>query len=240
MIKVLGTGSKGNCYLIQAKDETLILELGISLNGILKGLNFNLSNVVGCLVSHHHKDHCVSLKKANERGLNIYTSKDVINKFSLNDFRRVTYIEALKKFKVGNFTILPFDCNHTNNDGEKCLNLGFLIQHDELGKILFATDTYYLKYTFKDIDHVLIECNYTERDLDKIPPYRARVLKSHMSLETLKETFENWDLSKTKDVTLIHLSETNGDPKLFKEEIEKVTGCIVNIAVAGLEIRQEW
>lgn len=236
MIKVLASGSKGNCYLIKTKKESLILELGIGFKEILKGLKFNLNDVVGCLVSHKHKDHSQSIGQAIKRGLNVYCNEDVAN--SVKDDRRINIIEPLKKFKVGDFTVLPFDCQHTNSDGAECPNLGFLIQHKELGKILFATDTYYLKYTFSDVDHILIECNYTEKDLDNLPSYRARVLKSHMSLEILKDTLKTWELSNTKDITLIHLSGINGDPKYFKEEIEKATGCLVNIAMPELKIEE--
>ena len=234
MIKVLASGSKGNCYLIKTKKESLILELGIGFREILKGLNFNLNDVVGCLVSHKHKDHSRSIVQAVKRGLDVYCNEDVAN--GVKDNRRINIIEPLKKLKIGNFTILPFDCQHTNSDGAECPNLGFLIQHKELGKIIFVTDTYYLKYTFSDVDHILIECNYTERDLDNLPSYRLRVLKSHMSLEILKDTLKTWGLSSTKDITLIHLSEINGDNKYFKEEMEKATGCLVNIAIPKLKI----
>lgn len=182
------------------------------------------------------RDHSKSIKNALKYGIDVYCNEDVANSVTA-DKRRINIIEPLKKFKVGGFTILPFDCKHTNSDGSVCPNLGFLISHKALGKVLFATDTYYLKYTFKGLERILIECNYTEQDLDKIPSYRARTIKSHMSLEILKETLKTWDLSNTKDITLIHLSGEYGDKNYFKEEIQKATGCIVNIAVPGLEIR---
>lgn len=235
MIKVLATGSKGNSYIVQAGEEILLLELGINFKEVLKGLNFNLNNVVGCLVSHVHKDHSKGIKQALKHSLNVYCNEDVANSV-IGDKRRINIIEPLKKFTIGGFTILPFDCQHTNNDGSVCPNLGFLISHKALGKVLFATDTYYLKYTFKDIKHILIECNYAERDLNIIPPERVRTLNSHMSLETLKETLKTWDLSNTKDITLIHLSGEFGDSKYFKEEIQKATGCIVNVAGPGVTI----
>ena len=182
-----------------------------------------------------NRDHSKSIKQALKHSLNVYCNEDVANSV-IGDKRRINIIEPLKKFKVGGFTILPFDCQHTNQDGSECPNLGFLIQHKGLGKVLFATDTYYLKYTFKGLEHVLIECNYTELDLDKIPSYRARTIKSHMSLEILKETLRTWNLSSTKNITLIHLSGEYGDPSYFKEEIQKATGCVVNVASPGLEI----
>lgn len=55
MFKVLGTGSKGNCYLVQANEnEKLLIECGITWNSMITGLDFNLEGIQGCLVSHKH------------------------------------------------------------------------------------------------------------------------------------------------------------------------------------------
>lgn len=169
-------------------------------------------------------------------GIDIYANKSVLKANKIEDRRRVNEIYNLNTFRVGNFTIKPFDCQHTNNDGSECENFGFIIEHKEIGKMVFATDTYYLKYKFNGIDHAFIEANYCEKDIQDIEPYRARIFKSHMSLETLKETLKAWDLKKTKDITLIHLSENNADENYMKEEIEKLTGIPVYIAKKGLVI----
>ena len=83
---------------------------------------------------------------------------------------------------------------------------------------------------------MLIECNYSEDVLAQLPPWRARTIKSHMSLETLKETLITWNLEKTKDITLIHISKDNGNPDRFQKEIEELTGIKTYAAVPGLEI----
>lgn len=233
-IKVLASGSAGNCYLLETEKETLMLECGIRYRDILKGLNFDLNKVVGCLVSHEHGDHSKAINEIMNAGVDIYMSagtKEGIS-FKSHATHRINIVEHRKRYKIGEFDIVPFNVEHDTKEP-----LGFLIFHKELGKILFATDTYYLRNTFKDVDHILIECNYSEEILDEIPPYRARVLKSHMSLETLKEALKTWDLRKTKDITLIHISEGNGEPKRFREEIEELTGVKTYVAVQGLEIR---
>ena len=233
-IKVLASGSTGNCYLLETKEETLILECGIRYKDILKGLNFNLSKVVGCLISHEHKDHCKSVNDLLSNGIEIYTSLGTADSLNLKDNKysyRVSRLEHNVASQINGFTVVPFHTQHDVNEP-----MGFIIHHRELGKIVFVTDTYYLCSTFKNVDHVLIECNYSEDILNEIPPYRARVLKSHMSLETLKDTLKAWDLSKTKDITIIHISEGNGEPKRFKEEIEELTGIKTYVAVPGLNI----
>lgn len=233
-IKVLASGSSGNCYLLETEKETLIIECGIRYRDILKGLNFDLNKVVGCLISHEHGDHSKAINEIMNAGIDVYMSvgtKEGIN-FKSPATHRINIVEHGKRYKIGGFDIVPFAVEHDTKEP-----LGFLVQHKELGKILFATDTYYLRNTFKNVHHILIECNYSEDILDEIPPYRARVLKSHMSLETLKEALKTWNLKKTKDITLIHISEGNGEPERFREEIEELTGIKTYVAIPGLEIR---
>lgn len=74
-IKVLGSSSRGNCYLLQLKKETLILECGINYKDILKGLDFNLESVIGCLVTHEHKDHSKAITELTNNGIDVYSSK---------------------------------------------------------------------------------------------------------------------------------------------------------------------
>lgn len=236
MIKVLASGSKGNCYIIQAGEQKLLLECGIGYKEILKGLNYNIKGILGCIISHVHSDHCKSFNKVIENLPRAWAPLEVLKKFKSKYSYKAFEIHHMDKVVLGGFTVMAFDCQHTNSDGSECKNVGYLIQHPKLGKILFATDTYYLKYKFKNVDHILIECNYSEKYMEDLEPYQMRTFKSHMSLETLKETLKTWDLSKTKTITLIHLSENNGNPGEFKKEIESLTGIPTYIAVPGLEI----
>lgn len=235
-IKVIASGSSGNCYIIQAGEEKLVLECGIDYRRILKGLNYSIKGVVGCLVSHKHSDHCKGLKKIYETLPKVCAPLEVLEKFKCTNLHKSTLTQHQCTFRIGGFTVMPFKCQHTNSDGAECENLGYLIQHPLIGKILFATDTYYLKYKFKDVDHILIECNYSEATIKALEAHEQRIFKSHMSIETLKTTLKTWDLSSTKTITLIHLSKNNGEPKRFKKEIEALTGIPTYIAVEGLEI----
>lgn len=53
-LKVLASGSKGNCYILQSPTGSLLIEAGIPWKEIQKGLDFDLRQVVGCLISHEH------------------------------------------------------------------------------------------------------------------------------------------------------------------------------------------
>lgn len=239
-LTVLGSGSSGNCYLLQNENETLIIECGLPYKTILKGLDFNLENVVGCLVSHEHKDHSKAIKELLENGIDIYMSKGTWRTFGYIS-HRLHFIQSEKQIQIGNFTILPFEAEH-----DAAEPLGFLIQHKEIGKLLFITDSYYCKYKFKGVNHIMIECNYSEDILRENlenevihPVLRDRLIKSHFSLENVKEFLKANDLSKVRNLMLIHLSSSNSNANEFKSQIERLTGKPVYIANKGLEIELE-
>jgi len=51
----LGSSSAGNCYLLQADNgETLILDCGIPIKEIKKGLNWDIRGIKGVIISHTH------------------------------------------------------------------------------------------------------------------------------------------------------------------------------------------
>lgn len=52
LLKVVGSGSSGNSYIVECDNEILLIELGMSWKDILKGLNYKIEDVAGCLVSH--------------------------------------------------------------------------------------------------------------------------------------------------------------------------------------------
>jgi len=55
-LKVLASSSKGNSYILESPTGNLLLEQ-VSMEGDIAGLDYDISKVVGCLVSHEHKDH---------------------------------------------------------------------------------------------------------------------------------------------------------------------------------------
>lgn len=51
---IVGTGSKGNSYVLSSVKESLVIEAGVPYEKILHGLNYNVKDVVGVVVSHSH------------------------------------------------------------------------------------------------------------------------------------------------------------------------------------------
>lgn len=241
-LTVLNSNSKGNCYILQNEHEALVIECGVKFSEVKKALDFNISKVVAVLVSHEHGDHAKAINDALNACLSVYSSQGTIdaikNKGLIKGSRFPVATRRKEIIKRGNFKIMPFDVQHDCAEP-----FGFLIYHPETGYILFATDTYYLKYIFPNLSHILIECNYSKEILQEnyregktIKKVRDRVIKSHMSLDACKELLRVNDLSKVRNIVLLHLSGDNSDPIQFLEEIKATTGKRVFIAKKGLEL----
>ena len=53
-LNVISSNSKGNAYVLENKDEILLIEVGVPFKKIKEAINFNLDKVVGVLISHEH------------------------------------------------------------------------------------------------------------------------------------------------------------------------------------------
>lgn len=237
---VLGSSSKGNCYLLKNESEVLMIECGVGIAEIKKALSFSFSNVVGCLLTHEHGDHAKSVKDILGLGVRLYTSGGTSHALGLPmDHHRLNVIQAGKMFTAGSFKVIPFNVEHDVKEP-----LGFVIHHTETGSILFITDSYMVQDRFKNINNILIEANYSQDILEeqyqrgKIQDWRReRLFASHMSLETCKLTLSRTDLSAVQNIVLIHLSDGNSNAAQFKKAIEGFTGKRVYVADAGLVIK---
>ena len=79
-IKILGSSSKGNCYFVSDGATKLLLDCGLPIKEILKGIDFAPQFVTACLVTHSHGDHVKSANKlAQLYGVRVYASKGCID-----------------------------------------------------------------------------------------------------------------------------------------------------------------
>jgi phosphoribosyl 1,2-cyclic phosphodiesterase len=247
-LKVLGSSSKGNCYILENETSALIIEAGVSLKEVKKALNFNISKVAGCLISHEHGDHAKYVNEFIKAGIQVWMSKGTECKilgerkgkeelFSAVKMPNTATHRHILQLSCG-FHFMPFDVQH-----DAAEPLGFLIHHSETGNIVFITDTHYIPFKFPDLNNIIIEANYDKSILDenflagRIPAIvRNRVMTSHMSIDTCVEALSANNLTKVNNIILIHLSDQNSHAENFKSKIEGHTGKRVYIADKGLEI----
>lgn len=224
---VINTGSQGNCYAIVVNGKYLLLDCGVPYLQIARALEFNMSNVVGVLLSHEHEDHSRSVHEFNRRGIRVYTSQGTAD--ALHGMFHV--MGKFEQFMVGEFTIVGFDVPHDAKEP-----FGFLISHPQYGTLCFITDAMYCKYKFEDLRYLIIEANYSKELLKNDPVYlQRRISTTHMSIETCCEFVEN-NKQNLESIVLIHLSDRNSDEEEYKTRLQKQTGKRIYVAEKGQRI----
>lgn len=229
-LHILGSSSKGNGYIMESSTGvSLIIECGMPLIEVKKALKWQLSGVTAALVSHHHGDHAGYVSEYSRAGIRILAPGEVITEKGMLPFARV--IEPNRGYILGEYRVRTLPMTHANNDGTPCECLGYIIEHEEMGRTLFATDTISLPCAIRGLNHIMIEANYDDSILDSniergivAASERSRLHLSHMGIKTVERMMQTLDLREVADVLLLHLSERNADRKDFARRIANASG----------------
>ncbi|MEI1256018.1 MBL fold metallo-hydrolase [Blautia sp. JLR.GB0024] len=228
-LKVLGSGSSGNCYILENDTEALIIEAGVPFMEVKKELDFNIKKIKAVIITHIHSDHHFHWFKYVRAGIPVFEpfrNGEQALEFSHSEFK----IQAFpNQDKDGKWL-------HGNNDGTECPCYGFYIQHPDIGSLVYVTDTEYVRWRFSEVNHILVEANYCEELIDRNSPKYRHVLEGHMSIDTACRFLKTNNNPALRSAVLLHLSENSANADIFKARVENVVKCPVNVARKGLEI----
>ncbi|WP_312541379.1 MBL fold metallo-hydrolase [Enterococcus sp.] len=230
-IQVCGSSSKGNCYVLTDNGSSIMLEAGISPRQLSKQ-GVKLSKIDALLITHEHGDHTKYAKDLLlSTKCDIWASASTLEFLDIN--RRCHHLKASNEQRIGKWVILPFDTIHDDEKVRAREPLGFFILTPSGQRVVFATDTNFIKGSFPKVNYWMIECNHDVQLVRKssYPKFlQDRIIKTHMSIDSCKEFFKRANMDYTKHIYLLHLSDSNSEPSRFKKEIEDITGKPVSIA----------
>lgn len=207
LLKCLGTGSQqGNCYLLSSETEILILDCGLPIREIKKGLNWDISRVAGVCTTHAHLDHAKSVKDFENMGIKVWKPYHEEN--------------LADHMKFGGFSVQCFPLSHNG-----VMNFGFYINVNGQ-KILYLTDYEYCRFNFKSlqVNHILIECNYQKELVDRDLPNYEHKIRGHASLETCKSFIYANRTNAFRTVILCHMGAETTIAEECLAEVQKVVG----------------
>ena len=226
MFTALASSSAGNAYIVSDTETRILLECGVSHKKLQKLSGFSLSEFQGCLVSHEHKDHAKAVADLISRGMTVYMSQGTAEQLEAEG---AELIEHMEQFNIGSLDIVPFTTFH-----DAAEPLGFLIKSRVDGDVLaFATDTVNLRYKFPNLNILAIEANYDKNILERCErmpeKVRHRITNAHMEIDTLCDYLRSLDLSKCREVYLLHLSDATSHEGHFINKVARVvpTGTTV-------------
>lgn len=224
-VKVLASGSKGNCTYIECDDTKILIDAGISYQQIkasLEEINVSINDIKILLLTHSHNDHIKGLstllKKTNITlflAASVY--EDIYKKITIDNFHIIE-----DEFVLGKIEIKPFHLSHDVS----CY--GFIISHNNK-ELVYITDTGYLNKKYYPMlsnkDIYIIESNHDEKMLMDGPyPFilKQRIIgdKGHLSNLTTARILSNIIGPKTKYVFLAHISEHNNLKELALNQVK--------------------
>lgn len=211
----LGSGSKGNCFVLSDGKTNIMIDAGLSVRATVSKLaeiGLRLQDVSGILLTHEHNDHIRSLAQLSTF-LPVYSHGDTLSEVEKIDGVRLASLNAEEKgFCIGNFFVTPFDVSH-----DAAHPYGFVVETGK-EKLAYVTDTGYIsKGIMKKIDGcgtVVLESNH-DKELLMRGGYperlKRRILsdKGHLSNDETALAVRDLAKSGTKRFMLAHLSENN-------------------------------
>jgi len=203
------SGSTGNLYEVTDGKTRILIECGLPVKEIQRLTNYQLSEFSACIVSHGHKDHSKGLNDLKKRIVDCYMGYEIFGGHICNG------VDG--SLICGDIVIKAFVVPHS----VPCY--GFIIKSGA-ESMVFMTDLSYCPAPFAFSPTIFaLECSYAA-DLIPADCPREDSIFAHMSLDTCIKTLKANDLSKTREIWLLHISQSHGDPERFVREVQEVTG----------------
>lgn len=219
-IKVLSSGSSaGNCTWIQTSDGLNILfDVGISFKKLLKKVKTNLPDFV--FITHEHKDHAnlSAILTLLNRGTKVFMTRGTKATLGLEDRYNLTKVDLETG---GNIQVFPA-IHDASEPASFCLEV-------DGERIYYITDTQKITFPLIGATRLIVEANHSAAKLalSKIEDWRKeRIRNTHLSIDNLIRTLKVTDLSKCREIHLIHISSENGNGAEFALDLKPIVGDI--------------
>lgn len=220
----LSSGSRGNCIVVFSDTTSVIIDAGISMTAIKKGLKHLGCPSPSVLITHSHNDHIQGLEnfsKAFRPDVYCYSASycSVDSKMQAGKL-----IGFDGDFYVGDLTISPFRVSHD----VPCV--GYSI-YKAGKKISVVTDlgklSRHILLALAGSDIVFLEANHDKKLLADNKRYplalKQRILseKGHLCNEEAATAAAILAENGTRQIILGHLSEENNKPELATSVVSK-------------------
>lgn len=225
---VLSSGSKGNSTYVETSSHKYLFDLGRNKKYIeekLKEIDVNPKDIDYIIISHSHDDHVSALETFTKR----YKTKVFLTEDILKNLPYMKGYENLEiyddKLILGEDLITSIKSSHDSNDARN-----FVIE-DGKYSLVYVTDTGYINQkNFKHLENKDIYLFESNHDIEMLNngPYpkwlKKRVLSDtgHLSNISAGVYLSKFIGDNTKNIILIHLSETNNKPELALNTVKDV------------------
>ena len=220
----------GNCLYVESDNTKLLIDAGVSLKKIEKGLdtiNVSPSSLDGILVTHEHSDHIQSLGNLSKKfNLPVFANSETFDAMPKQTDKisteNINKFKIKQKFSINDIEITPFAIPH--DAANPC---GFNISCND-DKISIATDIGHMtNEILKQLEgskFVLLESNY-DTEVLKLSKYpfslKQRIAgpNGHLSNEIASKVINYLLHDNLKTAMLGHLSKESNFPELAYQTV---------------------
>ena len=232
-VTVLGSGSAGNCTLIESEATAILVDAGLSSRQIVQRLGLigrNLDQVHAILLTHEHSDHTGALHVlCKQRSFPVYanrlTAEAVMSDPECNGLKRISWrlFSTGSHFEVGDLAIESFSVPHDAQDP-----VGFTIHHGGLSVGVLTDLGHVTKLVFERVRAVsalVLEANHNVKLLqeDTARPWatKQRIMSrhGHLSNDTAATLAGEIAGDRLRHIFLAHLSRDCNRPDLAHQAV---------------------
>lgn len=241
IVRVLASGSKGNCTYVQTKNHKVLIDIGTSSLQIekkLKEFGIEPREIDSVFITHAHKDHVAGVNVFYKKYKpEMYLTKNILSEANLkldkyNELKDEIILDDLK------VTVIP-----TSHDAKD--SRGYILE-SENSSMVYMTDTGYIPERYEDrLKNKNVYVFESNHDIEMLmsnehyPHYlKMRILgdEGHLSNKDSAIYLSKYIGSNTQKVFLAHISEHNNTPEIalstLKETLKNKNVLFDNISVA--------
>jgi phosphoribosyl 1,2-cyclic phosphodiesterase len=221
IFRQLMSSSRGNAYIAECGADRLLIEAGGSLR-TLRGLcDYRIPT--DALVTHEHGDHAQGVDDLLKGGVDVWATAGTLGALGVRDHYRSHVVTPYKTTSIWTWAVMPVPTIH---DAAEPVGFAIWDRHGE--SLFFATDTSILAHAVSGFDIVAVECSYQRDLLWNVEPFlRRRILSTHQGLDHLLFWLQGCDLSKTREIHLLHISRDHAVAAECVEAVQAETGIPV-------------
>ena len=227
-LHILGSGSKGNCALIEGPQGLIMVDDGLSRRETLKRmaeLRLSADNVSALLITHEHSDHIKGLDVWCKHWHGpLFASRGTLsNKENLSHLP-VEEFDPGDTLSIGGIHVQTYSTSH---DVINPVGYRFDALDDSIG---FATDTGELSSqamnTLKDCRVLALESNHDatmlrEGEYPRFLQERILSARGHLSNGQAAEAARELVTDRTEQLIAMHISQDNNRPSLTVKSYAK-------------------
>jgi len=246
----LGSGSKGNCLIVEEKNTRLLLDCGFSTKEIitrLLRLGIQPNMLDGIIITHEHADHISGVERfARKFDLPVWLTHGTLRaaKRAFSTLSKINIIDSHQAFSVSDIDIQPYPVPH---DAQEPVQFIFSNGAVKLGVLTdTGCSTTHIETILNRCHGLVLECNHDATLLanSKYPKslkQRVGGRLGHLENASSAMLLSKLDCSLLQHLIAAHLSEANNTPQLAQSALSGAINCSPDwIGVADQSNGFDW